>query len=259
MHNSEFPKGPYSMVDLPILETKELVLDLGGRRILDHLSIECERGRIHAVVGPNGAGKSTLANAIMGLSGYTEFDGDILFDGEPLTGLSIDERAKRGLTLAWQEPARYEGLSVESFIGAGAGDRSPEKLERTLKQVGLDPSDYMSRAVDKTVSGGERKRIELASILAMEPKLVIMDEPDSGIDVEALSRIFEAMEALKKKGTTVLLITHSSTVLAQADNASLICCGRLIEKGPVEKIIPYFGEKCMPCDHKNAPLLGDNR
>lgn len=246
------------MAETPILETKDVVLDLGERRILDHLSIGCKRGTVHAVVGPNGAGKSTLANAIMGLSGYTEFEGDIVFEGESLKGLSVDERARRGMTMAWQEPARYEGLSVESFIGAGVADKSREKMEAALEQVGLRPDEYLGRAVDRTVSGGERKRIELASILAMDPKLVIMDEPDSGIDVDALNKIFEAIESLKKKGATVLLITHSSTVLAQADYASLICCGVLIEKGSVDKIIPYFGEKCMPCDHKNAPRLGEN-
>lgn len=245
------------MGEKPILETKNVVLELGERRILDHLSIGCARGAVHAVVGPNGAGKSTLANAIMGLSGYTELEGDIVFEGESLKGLSVDQRARRGLTLAWQEPARYEGLSVESFIGAGAADKSREKIETALEQVGLEPGEYLGRAVDRTVSGGERKRIELASILAMDPKLVIMDEPDSGIDVDALNKIFAAIESLKKKGTTVLLITHSSTVLAQAEYASLLCCGMLIEEGSVDKIVPYFGKKCMPCDHKNAPRLGD--
>jgi Fe-S cluster assembly ATP-binding protein len=245
------------MGEQPILETIDVVLDLSERRIIDHLSIQIQKGSIHAIVGPNGAGKSTLANTIMGLSGYTEFDGDILFDGKSLKGLSIDERARRGVTMAWQEPARYEGLPVESFIGAGAGDRFGTKIEEALEQVGLSPKEYMERAVDRTLSGGERKRIELASILAMDPALVIMDEPDSGIDVDALTKIFEAIENLKEKGATVLLITHSSTVLAQADEASLICCGRVIEKGPIDEIIPYFGEKCMPCDHKNVPDLGE--
>jgi Fe-S cluster assembly ATP-binding protein len=121
--------------------------------------------------------------------------------------------------------------------------------------VGLEPNEYLGRAVDRTLSGGERKRIELASILTMEPRLVMMDEPDSGIDVEALNRIFDAIQFLKEKGSTVLLITHSSTVLEKADHAFLICCGKMVEKGPVDKIIKYFGEKCIPCDHKNEPDL----
>jgi Fe-S cluster assembly ATP-binding protein len=243
------------MTEIPILETRQVILDLGDRRILDHLSMQFWPGYVHAVVGPNGAGKSTLADAIMGLSGYRAFEGDIVFEGESLRDLSIDQRARKGITLAWQEPARYEGLTVESFISAGASDRSSQNSERALELVGLEPDEYLVRAVDRTLSGGERKRIELASILTMEPKLVMMDEPDSGIDVEALERIFEAIQFLKKKGTTVLLITHSSTVLEKADHAFLICCGKMVEKGPVDKIIKYFGEKCIPCNHKNEPDL----
>ena len=109
--------------------------------------------------------------------------------------------------------------------------------------------------MDRTLSGGERKRIELASILAMEPRLVIMDEPDSGIDVAALQRIFEAVGALRRAGATVVLITHSLAVLEQAEHAFLICCGQLIDKGDVGRIADYFGERCMPCDHQNQPRL----
>jgi len=239
-----------------ILETKDLVLDLGGKRILDHLSLQFWPGHVHAVVGPNGAGKSTLADTIMGLSGYTVYTGDILFEGASLNGLSIDQRAQKGITLAWQEPARYEGLSVERFVSAGATDKSEQKTRWALERVGLDSGVYLQRAVDRTLSGGERKRIELASILAMEPRLVMMDEPDSGIDVDALTKIFDALQFLKKQGTTVILITHSATVLEKADHAFLICCGQLVEKGPVDTIMTYFGEKCIPCDHKNEPDIG---
>lgn len=177
------------------------------------------------------------------------------FEGESVRDLSVDERARKGITLAWQEPARYEGLTVETFITAGAGDKSSQNSGRALELVGLEPDEYLHRAVDQTLSGGERKRVELASILTMEPKLVMMDEPDSGIDVEALEKIFGAIQFLKEKGTTVLLITHSPTVLEKAVHAFLICCGKMVEKGSVEKIMQYFGEKCMPCDHKNQPDL----
>jgi Fe-S cluster assembly ATP-binding protein len=241
------------MTQRSILETKDLFLNLGEKRILDGLSLEFWPGYVHAVVGPNGAGKSTLANTIMGLSGYTGYEGDIVLEGESLKDAPIDERARMGITLAWQEPARYEGLTVQSFISAGAKDKSKENCGRALEQVGLDPKQYLNRAVDRTLSGGERKRIELASILTMEPKLVMMDEPDSGIDVEALERIFDAIRLLKEKGTTVLMITHSSTVLKQADHAFLICCGKLVRKGSVDTIMDYFGEKCIPCNHQNEP------
>ncbi|SRR6056297_720033 len=241
------------MTETSMLETKDLRLDLGGSRILDNLSLEFWAGHVHAVVGPNGAGKSTLANTVMGLSGYTGFAGDILFEGQSLKDLSIDQRAQKGITLAWQEPARYEGLTVEKFVSAGAVDKSKGNSAHALDLVGLEPDQYLGRAVDRTLSGGERKRIELASILTMAPKLVMMDEPDSGIDVDALEKIFAAIRILRERGTTVLMITHSRTVLEKADHAFLICCGRMMEKGAVEKIMDYFGEKCIPCNHKNEP------
>ncbi len=236
-----------------LLEIRDVVMDLGGKRILDHLSLSLWAGHVQAVVGPNGAGKSTLAASIMGLAGYREFEGDILFEGESLRDLPVDRRAAKGITMAWQEPARFEGLKVRTFLSAGAKDDAEATLRGALSQVGLDPGAYLNRSVDRTLSGGERKRIELASILTMDPRLVIMDEPDSGIDVEALQKIFEAIRVLKERGVTVLLITHSLAVLEQADHAFLICCGMLMDKGPVEKIRSFFGDRCVPCNHKNLP------
>lgn len=238
-----------------ILDVDQLTLHLGKKRILDNLSISFWAGHVHAVVGPNGAGKSTLASTIMGLHGYENFEGDIRFRGSSIKSISTDERARKGITLAWQEPARFEGLSVKAFISAGAVDKSDDKARWALDVVGLSPAAYLDRAVDKTLSGGERKRVELASILTMEPALVMMDEPDSGIDVEALKKIFEVIALLKEKGATVLMITHSQTVLEQADHAFLMCCGRLMEKGRVDKIMSYFGDKCLPCNHQNQPDL----
>ena len=161
------------------------------------------------------------------------------------------------MTLAWQEPARFEGLRVERFIAAGAKDPDEGRLRAVLEEVGLDPRTYLDRAVDQSLSGGERKRIELASILAMEPRIVLMDEPDSGIDVEALNYIFKALKNLKRAGATVILITHSAEVLKHAGDAMLMCCGRLIDRGPIDKIRPYFEGRCVPCNHPNRPTLGE--
>lgn len=119
--------------------------------------------------------------------------------------------------------------------------------------VGLDPALYAERAVDRTLSGGERKRIELASIIAMRPRLVMMDEPDSGVDMDALTSILEVIRELRSRGTTILLITHSLTVLRHADHAFLLCAGRLVEKGTADRLIPCFEGKCLPCKHVNAP------
>ncbi len=236
-----------------MLEVKDLTLEIDGKTILKNLSIEFWEGHVHAVVGINGAGKSTLASTIMGLSGYRDHRGDILLDGKSIKHLNIDQRGKLGITMAWQEPARFEGLSVKSFIKAGAKDKSIGSVERAMEMAGLKPEKYMERAVDPSLSGGERKKVELASILAMQPRVAILDEPDSGIDIESIHRIFDAVEILKKMGTTVLLITHSKEVLKKAEHAFLLCNGQLIRKGGIDKILHDFRDVCLPCDHKNVP------
>lgn len=236
-----------------VLEVRNLSLNLNGKRILDDLDIDFWEKRVHAVVGPNGAGKSSLAYTIMGLEGYRRISGDILFDGVSIKNLGVAERAKLGITLGWQEPARFEGLTVKQFILASAGEDKVDVVEDVLFKVGLKPEEYMGRAVDKTLSGGERKKVELASILAMRPRFVMLDEPDSGIDVASLEKIFEGIKLLKNHGATVVLITHSLAVMKQAEYAFLLCGGRLVEKGGVDKIKPYFEQECLPCEHKNVP------
>lgn len=239
-----------------ILSIKNLSLNINGNKILDDINIEFWQGYIHTLVGPNGAGKSTLAYALMGLEGYTKIEGDIILEGNSIKDLGVAERAKRGITLAWQEPARYEGLTIENFMKAAAHDKSDKVLEDALLKVGLVPSIYLKRALDKTLSGGERKKIELASILIMKPKIVMLDEPDSGIDIASLDKIFEAIKLLKSQGSTVILITHSLAVLQQSEHAFLICHGHLIEKGTSRSISKYFKNKCLPCNHQNIPQEG---
>lgn len=240
-----------------ILEVRNVTQRFNGTTVLDNLSIDFWQGHIHAVIGPNGAGKSTLAHTIMGLHGYEKHEGQILLDGLPINGLPVEDRAKRGISLAWQEPARFEGLTVRQFVLAGAENKSTATLDEALQWLGLSPETYANRCVDKTLSGGERKRIEMASIVAMNPRLVLMDEPDSGIDVSALDRIFDTLDMLKQKGATIVLITHSLTVLEHADHAFLMCHGQLLDKGSIEKIGGYFRNKCLPCDHVNQPELGE--
>ncbi len=235
-----------------ILEIKEVSLQINGSNILDGLSLDLWKGYIHAIVGPNGVGKTTLGNVIMGLEGYRDFEGEILFKGVPIKELDLYERAKMGITMAWQEPARFEGLTVKKFIKAGA-KKDDDIVEQALLKVGMDPGTYINRAVDKSLSGGERKKVELASILAVDPELVILDEPDSGIDVASLQNIFDAIRFLKANGATVMLITHSMEVLKQAEHAFLLCCGRVLKKGSIEEIGQYFKNRCMPCDHINEP------
>ena len=237
-----------------ILEIRNLTMEMGGKKILRDLSMDIWEGHVHAVVGVNGAGKSTLANTITGLSDYKDFEGDILFKGTSLKGKNIDERASMGITMAWQEPARFEGLKVKDFVLAPVKDKKLEIAKQALETVGLRADDYLDRAVDKTLSGGERKKVELASIMVMKPALALLDEPDSGIDIESIERIFEVVKRLKAGGTTVIFITHSMAVLKQAEHAFLLCRGRLIDKGNISKISKYFEHECMPCDIKDPVI-----
>jgi len=236
-----------------MLTIKDLSLTLDEKQILNKVNIDFWDGHIHAIVGPNGAGKSTLAQTIMGLPGYENYTGEIHFDGTNLKGLTLFERASMGVTLAWQEPARFTGITVEAFLRASAKDKRDDNIIDAMDRVGLDPDKYLPRAVDKTLSGGERKRVEVASIYVMEPRIVLMDEPDSGIDTDAIEYIFRIIQGFKKRGTTVILITHSSKVLLQADHAFLLCHGQVVDKGTVDKMSAYFNGNCIPCTHKNAP------
>jgi len=237
-----------------IVELKNVSLSFGEHQILRNLSIDFWENHIHAVVGPNGAGKSTLAHTIMGLPDYRPHTGDILFEGESIKKLSINERAQLGLTLAWQEPARFHGISVKEFIQRAAAKIGHKTTpNEALEMVGLDPDRYLPRDVDSTLSGGERKRVELASIVAMHPRVVLMDEPDSGVDIDAIQSIFSVLQKLKERGTTIIMITHSGEVLKHADHAFLLCSGALVDKGTVKQMSSYFERKCVPCTHKNIP------
>jgi len=236
-----------------ILDVKGLTLNIDNKKILNDINISLWEGHVHAIVGQNGAGKSTFASTIMGLEGYRNIEGEIFFQGVKINDLSVSERGKLGITMAWQEPARFEGVKIRDFIRAGAKNKSEKHIKEAMKISGLNPLFYYGRNVDKTLSGGERKKVELASIIAMEPKLAFLDEPDSGIDVESLRRIFDSVKYLKEKGTTVVLITHSMEVLKQAEHAFLLCGGKVLDKGSIEHISKYIQDNCNECDHRNVP------
>ena len=238
-----------------MLQLQNLGLTLNGKQILHHLNLETRPSEIHSILGANGTGKSTLASVVLGLSGYREISGRIAFNGDDITELSVSERARRGITMAWQEPARFEGLSVAEYLSIGqryAGDNSLSPRECLLK-VGLAPESYLTRAVDGTLSGGERKRIELASVLAMKPKLAILDEPDSGIDALSIDYVVEVIKTFSRNGTTVLLITHHEEVAEIADRASSLCGGTILKTGDPVAVARFFRNHCQECQHVNLP------
>lgn len=233
-----------------ILSVKHLTLHQGKKKLLDDLNLDFAAGEIYALVGPNGAGKSTIAYTLMGLEGYRSFEGEILFEGKNITELSVAERGQMGMTLAWQEPARFQGLKVMDYLQAAMGKSSKFSPEQALVAVGLAPEKYLPRAVDKTLSGGERKRIELAAILCMSPKVALLDEPDSGVDVEAIRQVIKVIEELKTTGGTVVIITHSAQILRKAEHAYLICSGKVLDEAHGEDVNQYFKQRCMTCPNK---------
>jgi len=238
-----------------MLQLIDIEVVLGGRPILHNLNLQVGEAEIRSILGMNGTGKSTLASVIMGLSGYEPKSGRILFRGEDITKLPIPERARRGITLAWQEPARFEGLTVREYLEIGRRSTGNGFLsaEECLRKVGLQPERYLRRAADKTLSGGERKRIELASVLAMKPKLVLLDEADSGIDALSIDNIVDVIQTLSRNGAAVLLITHHEEVAAIADRASSLCGGTILKTGDPVTITRFFRNHCQECPHVNEP------
>jgi Fe-S cluster assembly ATP-binding protein len=242
-----------------MLEIQNLSLSLGGKPILCDLSLHVEKREIHGVLGKNGTGKSTLAYLIMGVNNYIPTAGRFIFENEDITGLSVSQRAQKGISLAWQEPARIEGLSVRDYLTLSGKARGANHIEDYLRVVGLEPAQYLDRDIDNTLSGGERKRIEMASILAMRPKLAILDEPDSGIDILALPSLLNAIVEMNKQGSSVLLITHNEKVAEIAHRVSVMCAGRILKTGEPGQMNLWFKDNCQPCVHVNEPEKESDR
>lgn len=229
-----------------LLEIKNLTCEVGNKRILDNINITFDVQEVHALLGTNGTGKSTLAYNIIGCEGYIPKSGEILFEGRIINKLKTHERAKLGITMAWQEPVRFEGISVRDYLTIGNKEIDPRYY---LELVGLHPEFYIDRMVDKTLSGGERKRIELISILTLNPKFAILDEPDSGIDMLSIQDIVNVIDAFRGKMTSVLLITHREEIARIADAASLLCGGHIVCSGEPERVTEYYkSRRCIVCD-----------
>jgi Fe-S cluster assembly ATP-binding protein len=237
-----------------MLDVEKLELKLNGKPIINDFSLHVDKGEIHGILGENGTGKTTIANLIMGTNNYKPTAGRIIFEGQDIAGLSVSQRAQRGITLAWQEPARVEGLTVRDYLALSRHNGSTDQIEHFLLMVGLEPKQYLDRDIDATLSGGERKRIEMASVLAMHPKLAILDEPDSGIDIVALPLLLDGIIEMNRLGASVLLITHSERVTEISHRVSILCAGTIIRTGPPAETSQWFKNNCRTCLHINAPV-----
>ena len=213
--------------------------DAQGRAdIVKNVSLDVEDGKFLVITGPNGGGKTTLAKLIMGLAAPT--GGQILLDGEDITGLSITDRAKRGISYSFQQPPRFKGMKVSDLLTIAAGKPlSHDEACSYLTQVGLCARDYLSRDVDTSLSGGEVKRIEIATLLAKNSRIMIFDEPEAGIDLWSFARLTETFRELHEKGgRTILIISHQERIIRLADEIVLLANGEIAGRGTADELYP---------------------
>lgn len=194
--------------------------------------------RFVAITGPNGGGKSTLAKVIAGI--ITPTQGRILFNGEDITELSITDRARKGISFAFQQPVRFKGLTVKDLITLASGkDIGVPEACNYLSEVGLCAKDYIDREVDASLSGGELKRIEIATIMARGTALSVFDEPEAGIDLWSFSNLIQVFEQLHKKiNGSILIISHQERILNIADRIIVLADGRVVNDGPRKDVLP---------------------
>lgn len=220
----------------------------GEKTILKDVNLSLSE-RFVAFTGPNGGGKSTLAKVIAGI--ITPTEGKILFDGEDITPLSVTERAKRGISYAFQQPVRFKGLTVRSLLEIAAGrTMSQNELCKLLGKVGLCAEEYINREMNTSLSGGESKRIEIATVLARNAEISVFDEPEAGIDLWSFARLVETFEEIResRKGTLVV-ISHQERIISIADDIVVIAGGAVRASGTREKVLPTLlsDEKTARC------------
>ena len=237
-----------------MLELKHISFNVNGEggdrvEILDDVSFTVKDGQFLVITGPNGGGKSTLARLIMGIEQPTA--GQILYNGEDITGLSITERAKKGVGYAFQHPPRFKGLTVRRLLSLAHGSELPEdECCSYLTRVGLCSMDYLNREVDSSLSGGEVKRIEIATLMARQLGLAIYDEPEAGIDLWSFSMLVKSFKTLTQEANeSVVIISHQERIMKLADEILVIADGKIRSQGPRDEILPgLLGEFDRKCD-----------
>ena len=223
--------------------------DQGGQ-ILKSVSLQIPDRRFVVITGPNGGGKTTLAKAIMGI--MPAQSGSIVYNGQDITNLSVTERARLGISYGFQQPPRFKGLRVSDLLNVAAGTSlSQDQACSLLTRVGLCANDYLDRDVDTSLSGGEVKRIEIATILAKGPGLMIFDEPEAGIDLWSFQRLTDTFQAIRDAGqATLIIISHQERIIRLADEIILLDQGRIARKGPVALIYPtILNETISECSY----------
>ena len=224
-----------------LLEVKGLKSKADDKEILKGLDITVNKGEIHVIMGPNGAGKSTLANTLMSHPRYTQTSGEILFEGEDISGLKTDERARKGLFLSFQTPEEIPGITVENFLKTAKTSITGEavrylkfsgELKKISESLKIDKG-YLRRYLNVGFSGGEKKKNEVLQLLALNPKLAILDETDSGLDVDAVRIVSEGIKMYAGKDNAVLIITHNNKILdsLDVDYVHILVDGKIVKTG----------------------------
>jgi len=226
--------------------------------ILKNINVSLEDSRLYVVTGPNGGGKSSLAKLIMGI--YKPTSGKIIFDGKEITGLNITERAKLGIGYGFQHPPRFKGLKVKELLSLAASNNKRTNLCELLYDVGLCAQNYLNRDVDTSLSGGELKRIEIATILARDLKMAVFDEPEAGIDLWSFQKLAETFRNIHMKyKTTIVIISHQERILNLADEVLLVSKGQIQEKTTKEKVLSDIsGNDNCRCSTNWEKVVGKN-
>ncbi|ABY93592.1 MAG: Fe-S cluster assembly ATPase SufC [Thermoanaerobacter sp.] len=224
-----------------LLEIKDLHVEVEDKYILKGLNLTIKKGEIHAIMGPNGGGKSTLCNSIMGNPKYKVTSGQILFEGEDITNLKVNERAKKGIFLSFQYPEEIPGITVDNFIRTSVNIVTGQNvsmlqfakdMKNTLELLDMK-SEYRSRYLNVGFSGGEKKKTEILQMAFLKPKLVMLDEIDSGLDIDALKVVAEAVKKLKTEEMSILIVTHYNRILdyLEPDVISVLMDGKIVKSG----------------------------
>lgn len=215
--------------------------------IVKDISFSVKAGEMLVITGPNGGGKSTVAKLLMGVLEATA--GEIVLDGRDITHMSIDERAKAGIGYAFQQPPAFKGMTIRRLLNLAAGRQLPEcACCELLSNVGMCAKEYLDREVDATLSGGERKRVEIATVLAKSHKLCIFDEPEAGIDLWSFSMLVKEFEKIhENKQETLLLISHQEKIIRMADRILIIRDGMVDNCGAAQEMLPLLFEEDREC------------
>ena len=245
-----------------MLELKNLAFSVEGeggeKEILKDISLKVEDGTFLVITGPNGGGKTTLAKTIMGLNQAT--GGQIIWNGEDITDLSITERAKRGISYGFQQPPRFKGVKVRDLLSLASGNEKLTHAEgcQLLTQVGLCAADYIDREVNASLSGGEVKRIEIATILARQSPLMIFDEPEAGIDLWSFAKLTETFRYIhEKRSATIIIISHQERIINLADEIVMVSGGVITDHGAKDEIFPkILANTQSGCSYMNEEVGG---